>query len=71
MARRGKFGAEKRQKELKKKKKKQEKLEKKRLKRQENAEGEPEKGGDESKTSTAEAEEPATSEIKTDERNPS
>jgi hypothetical protein len=34
MARRGKYGAEKRQRELKKKKKREEKLEKKRLKKQ-------------------------------------
>jgi transcription elongation GreA/GreB family factor len=47
MAKRGKFGAEKRQKELKKKKKREEKLERKRLKKQESLQGESENAGDE------------------------
>jgi hypothetical protein len=53
VARRGKYGAEKRQKEIKKKKKRQEKLERKQLKKQTNAEGDqqvdtesPAEGGD-------------------------
>jgi hypothetical protein len=45
MARRGKYGAEKRQKELKKKKKREEKLERKRLKKKESTDGEPENVG--------------------------
>ncbi len=47
MARRGNYGAEKRQKELKKKKKQKEKLERKQLKKQENSQGEAVVGGDE------------------------
>ncbi len=47
MAKRGKYGAEKRQKELKKKKKQKEKLERKRLKRLGPSQGESENGGDE------------------------
>jgi hypothetical protein len=44
MARRGKYGAEKRQKELKRKKKQEEKRERKRLKKK-NPDGEAESGG--------------------------
>ncbi len=47
MAKRGKYGAEKRQKELKKKKKREEKLERKRLKKLDSSQGESEKGGGE------------------------
>lgn len=46
MAKRGKYGAEKRQKELKNKKKREKKLLKKQLRKQE-SQGEPEKSGDE------------------------
>ena len=55
MARRGKFGAEKRQKELKRKKKREEKLEKKRLKKLGTTPGEPEPGGDEQVEKTEDA----------------
>lgn len=47
MARRGKYGTEKRQKELKKKKKREEKLVRKRLKKQGGSEGESETSEDE------------------------
>ena len=47
MARRGRYGAEKRLKELKKKKKREEKLEKKRAKKGLNTEGEAENSVDE------------------------
>ena len=47
MARRGRYGAEKRLKELKKKKKREEKLEKKRAKKGLNTEGEAETSGGE------------------------
>ncbi len=55
MARRGRYGAEKRLKELKKKKKREEKLEKKRAKKIVNTEGEAETGGDEQPEKTDDA----------------
>lgn len=59
MARRGSYGAEKRQKELRKKKKREEKLERKRLKKLGNTESEPEKDADDLAQTAGDALDPA------------
>jgi hypothetical protein len=58
MARRGRYGAEKRQKELKKKKKREEKLERKRTKKLDGAPDEVEAGNGEESDDVSEAPEP-------------